>query len=114
MTDQNDSTATTARLFSDFTLDAPIRIGDQLVHDAGTKIQVRRPSAGELRGIDLSALIGKCDYTQVEKIAPRLTKPVLHKEHVAAMDPADFVQLGGEIVDFLLPKAVKQAASQTA
>lgn len=114
MTDQNDSTATTARLFSDFTLDAPIRIGDQLVHDAGTKIQVRRPSAGELRGIDISAVISRCDYAQIEKIAPRLTNPILHKEHVAAMDPADFVQLGGEIVDFLLPKVVKQAASQTA
>lgn len=114
MIDQNDSTATTARIFSDFKLDAPIQIGDQVMHEAGTKIQVRRPSAGELRGIDISAVISRCDYAQVERLAPRITLPILHKEAIAAMDPADFVQLGGEIVDFLLPKAVKQAASQNA
>lgn len=110
MTDQ--TAATTANRFSTFTLDAPIAIGDQVVHEAGTKIQVRRPSAGELRGVDISATISRCDFAQIEKIAPRITMPMLHKEHIAAMDPADFVQLGGEIVDFLLPKAVKQAAFQ--
>jgi hypothetical protein len=98
MTDQN--TATTGKRFSSFKLDADIAVNDQVVHPAGTKIQVRRPGAGELRGVDISATISRCDYTQIEKIAPRIT------------DPADFVQLGGEIVDFLLPKAVKQAAFQ--
>ena len=110
MTDQ--TTATTANRFSSFTLDGPIAIGDQVVHEAGTKIQVRRPSAGELRGVDISATISRCDFAQIEKIAPRITNPMLLKEHISAMDPADFVQLGGEIVDFLLPKAVKQAAFQ--
>lgn len=110
MTDQNN--ASTGKRFSSFKLDADIAIGDQIVHAAGTEIQVRRPGAGELRGIDISATISRCDYAQIEKIAPRITMPMLHKEHIAVMDPADFVQLGGEIVDFLLPKAVKQAAFQ--
>lgn len=110
MTDQNN--ASTGKRFSSFKLDTDITVGDQLVHAAGTEIQVRRPGAGELRGIDISATISRCDYAQIEKIAPRITMPMLHKEHIAVMDPADFVQLGGEIVDFLLPKAVKQAAFQ--
>ena len=110
MTDQN--TATTGKRYSSFKLDADITVNDQVVHPAGTEIQVRRPGAGELRGVDISATISRCDYTQIEKIAPRITMPILHKEHIAVMDPADFVQLGGEIVDFLLPKAVKQAAFQ--
>ena len=110
MTDQNN--ASTGKRFSSFKLDADITVGDKIVHAAGTEIQVRRPGAGELRGIDISATISRCDYAQTEKIAPRITMPMLHKEHIAVMDPADFVQLGGEIVDFLLPKAVKQAAFQ--
>jgi len=110
MTDQNN--ASTGKRFSSFKLDADIIVGDKIVHAAGTEIQVRRPGAGELRGVDISATISRCDYAQVEKIAPRITMPMLHKEHIAVMDPADFVQLGGEIVDFLLPKAVKQAAFQ--
>ena len=110
MTDQNN--ASTGKRFSSFKLDADITVGEKIVHAAGTEIQVRRPGAGELRGIDISATISRCDYAQVEKIAPRITMPMLHKEHIAVMDPADFVQLGGEIVDFLLPKAVKQAAFQ--
>lgn len=104
--------ASPATRFSSFTLDAPIVVGEQTVHPAGTVVQVRRPGAGELRGIDISATIQRCDYAQIEKLAPRVTQPVLLKEHIAAMDPADFVQLGGEIVDFLLPTAVKQAAFQ--
>ncbi|WP_294192306.1 phage tail assembly protein [uncultured Sphingomonas sp.] len=110
MTDQNNA----ARRSSSFTLDTDIVVGDQVVHTAGTKVQVRRPNAGELRGVNISALISSCDYAEVERVAPRVTSPVLLKEHVAAMDPADFVQLGGEIVDFLLPTAVKLAASQGA
>jgi hypothetical protein len=97
-----------------FTLDASITVGDQVVHEAGSEIQIRKPAAGELRGVNISALISSCDYAEVEKLAPRVTLPVLQRAHIAAMDPSDFVQLGGEIVDFLLPKAVKLAAFQDA
>ncbi|HEX8556340.1 MAG TPA: phage tail assembly protein [Sphingomonas sp.] len=110
--DHQNAAAGTPR-FASFTLDAPIVVGTEVVHEEGTTIQVRRPNAGELRGIDISATISRCDFAQIEKLAPRITLPILHPHHVAAMDPADFVQLGGEIVDFLLPKAVRQAGSQT-
>ncbi|MDH7641160.1 hypothetical protein [Sphingomonas oryzagri] len=33
----------------------------------------------------------------------------LTKQEVAALDPADLMQMGGEVMDFLLPSAVKQA-----
>lgn len=97
-----------------FDLDYDIKVGDEVVHPAGTRIMVRKPQAGELRGVDISATVSRCDYAEIEKLGPRITMPVLHKAHIAAMDPADLVQLGGEIVDFLLPKAAKQAASPDA
>lgn len=109
MTDQAGTTS-----LRKFTLDADIVVNGEVVHAAGTDIQVRKPAAGELRGVNISTLINGCDYAEVERLAPRITNPMLPREYIAAMDPADFVQLGGEIVDFLLPKAVRQAAFQGA
>ncbi len=93
-----------------FTLDADIKVGAQIVHPAGTEITVRKPGAGELRGLTLMALI-QLDYAALETLAPRITVPILHKQHVAAMDPADIMQFGGEVMDFLLPKAAKTEVS---
>jgi hypothetical protein len=93
-----------------FKLDFDIRVSDQVAFPAGTEIQVRKPGSGELRGLTLMAL-SQLDYASLETLAPRITTPVLHKAHVAAMDPADLMQLGGEVMDFLLPTAAKQAAS---
>lgn len=97
-----------------FTLDEDIRVGDQVAHAAGTEIRVRKPQAGELRGVDISALVSRCDFDQIALLGPRVTQPVLHKTDIAAMDPADLVQLGGEMVDFLLPKAARAAVSPDA
>lgn len=96
-----------------FDLDYDIKVGQQVVHPAGTKITVRKPGSGELRGLTLTALI-QLDYAALETLAPRITMPILHKQHVAAMDPADLMQFGGEVMDFLLPNAAKEAASPRA
>ena len=98
--------STAPAALASFTLDYDIAVGGQVLHPAGTKITVRKPGAGELRGLTLVAL-GQGDYASLETIAPRITSPVLHKATIAAMDPADLMQLGSEVIDFLLPKAAK-------
>ncbi|HEX8446264.1 MAG TPA: phage tail assembly protein [Sphingomonas sp.] len=99
-------TDTSTVALASFTLDYDIKVADTVVHQAGTTVTVRKPGAGELRGLTLVAL-GQGDYASLETIAPRITSPILHKQHVAAMDPADLMQFGSEVIDFLLPKAAK-------
>ncbi|KQM88457.1 hypothetical protein ASE67_01475 [Sphingomonas sp. Leaf23] len=95
------------------TLENDIVVGTDTVHKAGDKITVRKPGAGELRGLQVNALI-QGDYNALETLAPRITSPILHKAHVFAMDPADFTAFAGEVLDFLLPTAAKQPVYQDA
>lgn len=89
------------------TLDAPVTRGEQKIDT----LQVRMPHGGELRGLSLSALLN-LEYGALETLLPRITIPPLTKLEVAALDPSDLIQLGSEVMDFLLPKAAKAALSQ--
>lgn len=105
MNDQNNAASTS------FILDSDIVIDGKTVHQAGTEIRIRKPRSGELRGLQVAALL-QMDYNQLETLAPRVTTPILHKQDVAAMDPADLTQLGSEITDFLLPRGAKASSPQ--
>ena len=93
-----------------FVLDEDVKLGEQVSISKGTEIMVRKPGSGELRGLTLMAL-SQLDVDALHKLAPRITTPVILQN--ATMDPADLMQFGGEVMDFLLPTAAKQAASQT-
>ncbi len=106
MTDKaNLSSSTSLRTV---TLDVPLMIGEQKIET----VQVRKPASGELRGLTMMAL-SQLDYAALEALLPRITMPRLSKNDIGNLDPADFMQLGGEVMDFLLPKAAKAAVSQT-
>ncbi len=94
---------------SSFILDEDIVIAGEVKFPAGTKIDVRKPGSGELRGLALNNLL-QCDVASLETLAPRITSPILHKPIAAAMAPSDMLQFGGEVVDFLLPKSAKPAS----
>jgi CxxC motif-containing protein (DUF1111 family) len=110
MTDQID-TPTPAAAPGDITLEFDIVVADKVVLPAGTKIHVRKPMGGALRGANLGGLV-RMDYNQVALVAPRVTTPVLHPHLIDAMDPADITQIAGVLVDFLLPTVTKEALSQ--
>lgn len=84
------------------TLDNPIQRGEATI----ASVEVRRPKSGELRGLNLRNLT-ELDYGTLEALLPRITTPPLTKQDVANLDPSDLMQLGAEVVDFLLPKRVK-------
>ena len=83
-------------------LDTPLVRGSQTI----TKITLRKPKSGELRGVSLSDLVS-LDVAALSKVLPRISTPTLTEQDVANFDPADLVMLGGIFVGFLTPKAVK-------
>jgi hypothetical protein len=101
--------AATAVALALVTLDTPLQRGETTIET----VQVRKPKSGELRGLSLSQLLN-LDYGALETLLPRITLPMLSKQDVASLDPSDLTQLGSEVMDFLLPKAVKPEPSPTA
>ncbi|MGL6351962.1 MAG: phage tail assembly protein [Aeromonas sp.] len=81
------------------TLDQPITRGETIITD----IELRKPKAGELRGLNLADVL-QMDVNALTKLLPRITTPALTDAEIGGMDPADFVQLGGEVAGFLVPK----------
>ncbi|KQN29695.1 phage tail assembly protein [Sphingomonas sp. Leaf38] len=106
MTDKTDLNGSTS--LRTITFDTPLQNGEQTIDS----VVVRKPAAGELRGTTMMAL-SQLDYTALETLLPRITTPVLHKQMIARLDPADFMQLGGEVMDFLLPRSAKVTNSPT-
>jgi len=104
------ATDTAAPAPNGITLDMPIKRGDQTI----THVALRRPLAGELRGINLAALIREMDYGALEVLLPRISTPSLTRADVAGLDPADLASLAAEVILFFVPKAAMQSLSMSA
>ena len=99
-TDTTDTTpATTSDDVREVKLEAGIQRGEQRI----TTVQVRKPRAGELRGLSLAELLNM-NVDAISAVLPRVTQPMLHKQDVAQLEPADLVGLSVAVVGFLLPK----------
>lgn len=85
------------------TLDVPIKRpnGDLC------KVLVRKPNSGALRGLSLVELL-QMNTTALQTILPRITEPMIHKQEMHMVDPADLVALGTEVAGFLVPKAQRE------
>lgn len=90
-------------------LDTPIQRGEQTI----TEILVRKPMSGELRGVALQDLL-HMDVLALRKVLPRITIPSLTDHEIGRMDPADLLQLGVAVTNFLVQKRFKEEASLTA
>lgn len=90
------------------TLDYPITRGDQKI----TAITLRKPNAGELRGLTLSALL-TLDVEELSKLLPRITSPILHEPDIRQLDPADLVELGTGAISFFVKKDKQEPLSPT-
>ncbi|QGJ68099.1 phage tail assembly protein [Xanthomonas oryzae pv. oryzae] len=89
-------------------LDQPIVRGEQTI----TQVNVRKPGAGELRGLKLVDVL-QLDVTAMATLLPRITSPTLTTADVNAMDPADLLALGQE-VQLFLDEGPEEADFQTA
>ncbi|UXY16720.1 phage tail assembly protein [Chitiniphilus purpureus] len=84
------------------TLDTALVRGEQTI----ATLTLRKPNAGELRGISLVELT-RLEAGALITLLPRITEPTLLPEEARRLDPADLLQCGTEVTNFLLPKAVK-------
>lgn len=89
------------------TLDEPIKRGETTI----TRIELRKPNAGALRGCSLRALLD-FETDAIIKVLPRISEPPLLEGECNRMDPADLVKAGAVIAGFLLSKEVKAAAAE--
>ena len=93
----------TEPVFKTITLDTPLTRGETEI----TEIQIRKPKAGELRGVSITSLM-QIEVTELTKVLPRITTPALTDDELRIMDIADLTQMGLEVSNFLLPKALKR------
>ncbi len=89
-------------------LDTPITRGNQTI----TQVVIRKPAAGELRGIRIQSLL-EMDVESVMTALTRVTIPTLSKPELMQTDPADFLQLGMGLITFLLPKSIQANFQQS-
>lgn len=102
MTDQPAPAADAGPRSAVVALETPIVRGEQTI----AEITLRKPGAGELRGLTLVAVCN-LDVEALIKLIPRISSPTLTAQEVAAMDPADLLSIGAEIGDFLSTKAMR-------
>ena len=84
------------------TLETPLQRGDQTI----AEITLRKPSAGELRGLSLVSLL-QMEVTALTTVLPRITSPALTNDEINRLDLPDLMQVGGEVASFLVPKSAK-------
>ena len=85
------------------TLMEPIQRGEKIIEE----LQLRKPKAGELRGLSLQDVIG-LDIGTMLKLLPRITEPALTDDEAADMDPADFTECAGTVRGFFMTAAERK------
>lgn len=88
--------------FEKITLDTPIHRGETLID----VITLRKPRAGELRGVSLTDVL-QMDVNALNRVLPRISQPALTEAEVMNLDPADLVQIGGALSNFLLTRKMR-------
>lgn len=102
MSDQAAPQADTRPLFEPVTLTAPIVRGDTTI----SSLNIRRPKAGELRGLSLQDIM-TTDIVAMLTLIPRISEPPVTADEVNNLDPADFSEIAGTVRGFFMTKGEK-------
>lgn len=69
---------------------------------------LRKPHAGELRGVTLSNLLSS-DIGSILTVLPRISEPPLTEHEAKMLEPENLVVVAGEIVGFFLTETERAA-----
>lgn len=83
-------------------LDDPVKRGNAVIES----IDIRKPSAGELRGVSLMD-VAQMDVSALRKVLPRITNPSLTDAEIGNLSLSDMMQCGVIVAGFLLTKQQK-------
>ncbi|BFN28467.1 phage tail protein E [Pseudomonas sp. SCT] len=78
-------------------LEQPIQRGEKTTI---TEITLRKPAAGELRGLKLTDLLNG-DVNATIRLVPRISQPTLTEQEAAALDIADLLMCADTVAGFL-------------
>jgi len=93
-----DTTQATDRPASvTITLKVPLKIGNKAVPE----FNLRRPRAGDLRGVKLYDLL-QSDVESLAKVTGRISEPMVSEQAVYDMDPLDIAELANQMSAFFV------------
>lgn len=92
---------------SDVTLQSPIKRGAG--NEPIKSLSVRKPLAGELRGLKLTDVL-QMDVGAMLILLPRITSPAILPDEAASLDLADLMALSGKVVGFFMSSQDRAAA----
>lgn len=95
-----DTPAPSATTPNTITLETPLKRGDQAI----TCVSLRKPAAGELRGVALADLL-RLDVAALITVLPRITSPTLTTQDVQQLDLVDLTAIGTEVLGFFMTRA---------
>lgn len=105
---EDNATTTSGNTYVMIQLDVPIQRGEKSI----TEIQLRKPNAGELRGVTLVD-VSNIDVMALQKVLPRITQPTLTPQEISNLDLADMMSIGIEVASFLAKKALRDSFPTT-
>jgi len=76
-----------------------------------TSLSVRKPGAGELRGLKIQDIMG-ADVNTMIVLIPRISSPFLTAPEVESLDPADFAEISGTIVNFFYGRTTRESIAK--
>ena len=68
------------------------------------KISLRKPRAGELRGLAVSEIV-RMEVNSLIKLIPRISTPHFSEEQVGKLDPSELMDFGAKITTFFVKPA---------
>lgn len=102
MSEPSAPTVDNRPLFESVTLSYPLKRGETEI----STINVRRPKAGELRGLALPDIMTG-EVVAMLTLIPRISEPPLTADEANALDPADLAEIAGTIRGFFMTKGEK-------
>lgn len=86
-----------------------VQLSQPIVRASGEpidKLEVRRPKAGELRGLKVDELFN-ADINALFVLLPRITSPVLVQDHLEQLELCDLMELAGIVRGFFMTPEMK-------